>query len=403
MKVKTRHKNILRTPPHKLTGLELIRQARPTPKKSKDAFSSIVAAPIPQKNYKYKFKRIKDAPRNLYTCSNNGFLIGQNASLDHTYFKKVFCGREWCECCGADQSITHQRRISRAYPKIMSLDCVGYLVITVPAELRNDFMNKKILLKFKDYWKRKIKRDLGQKEKGQNKDMCGLIRYHWAGDDNKTFKPHLNILINNAWIETKQLETWRHELRAWFKTTFKLKGPKIPVANIYYQYTKEPGKIYHRLKYITRATLHKFESPELKNFFNIDMKNFKNTTVFGKFKNVAILQNDSQKIFNYNICPESNEPITWALFTTDLHKVVSKSFTTEKGLGIFHAHTCHTAIKGNQYVSNLGKQKKTKPIKLPEREPGQVFKDIYNADKRDYYLEHVFKIKESYNLTFSRK
>lgn len=270
----------------------------------------------------------------------------------------------------------------------MSLDVAGYLVVTVPAELRRAFMDRKMLTNFKEYWKRKIKRDLGETTKGENKNICGIIRYHWAGDDNKTFKPHLNILINYAFIDPEVLERWRHELQYWFKRECKIKGNKIPAANIYYQYTRVKGKIYHRLKYITRATLHNFESAELKNFFNIKMKNFKNTTTFGKFEKRAPLENEAQKLYVNNICPHTNEPITWNLFTTDIRNVVATRYTTEKGLGIFHAFTCHTALKNNPKVSYLGKSRKQKPIQ-EQREPGQVFRDCYDSDRFYYHLNKV--------------
>lgn len=386
--IKNRRRPIYKKPTHNLTGHELIALARPTPCKRRNPIQSeILSAPAPQKNYKLHFKKIQPAdPHKLHVCSFNGYLVGQDATKENTYFKKLYCGREWCECCGHDESISHQRRIARAFPKIMSLTTVGYLVVTVPDTLRNEFMNRKILTEFKEYWKRKIKRDLGQKTEFKNKDICGLIRYHWAGDDNITFKPHLNILINNSWIDAETLEKWRHELKYWFKQKFNISAHKVPEANIYYQYTRDKGKIYHRLKYITRATLHRFQSPEVKNFFLHEMKNFKNTTVFGKFPPVAALKNDAQKIYNYNICPFTNTPITWDLYTSEIKNVVANRFVTDKGLGIFHAFSCHVVIKYNHKVSALGKQHKAQKLK-EERPPGWAIYEIQNSDRYYFHLD----------------
>jgi len=51
--------------------------------------------------YDFKLTPIKTQKDELkYTCHFNGYLVGLNESGEHAYFKKLFCGREWCKCCG---------------------------------------------------------------------------------------------------------------------------------------------------------------------------------------------------------------------------------------------------------------------------------------------------------------
>lgn len=344
--------------------------------------------PTPQKKYSFKFKELVDQDEaKKYTCNASGYLVGQNQSKSSVFFKKIFCGKEWCPCCGDNMSIAHGRRISRVYDKMMNLGTLGYLVVTTPQSLRKEFLNVEILKDFKNYIKRKLKRDFP--------GSAGIIRYHWAGDDETTYKPHINVLFNHAWIEAHDLENFRHDLKFWFKKTFKLSEEETPEANIYYNYTSDPAKKFHRIKYITRATLRNFESQELKDFFYKDMKNFKNTLLFGTFeKSAEPLKDAAAKVYNKNICPYTNEPILWDSYARNIDEIVHKNFRNDLGLGIIHAYRCYTKLKENEKISFLGRTKKLSMLKAKEP-PGYFFEAIRKRDKlntmiwsaTDFYLD----------------
>lgn len=354
--------------------------------------------PEPQKkSYYFELGKVGTQPDSeKYTCHLNGYVIGLDESKEHAYFKRIFCGKEQCECCGHDGSITHQRRISRIFPKIMPLESVGYLVVTVPSFLREYFYSVKVLKDFKEYWKRKIKRDL--KKPGHT--PSGLMRYHWAGDDGITYKPHLNILINSAWIEPAQLEAWRHDLKFWFKNYFRLS--KAPAPNLFYRYTKIDGVKYHKIKYITRATMRKFPDIRTKDFFKRELKNFKNTTLFGKFpKRDDLLKKDDQKIYIQNKCVHTGTKITWQFYAKDITKVVHKRNLEDKGLGMFYAPACHVFLKEAEEVSHIGKRHKRQKLTATADPPGEILK-TYFPDKYIFtvskFLEQAIAYKQARSI-----
>lgn len=251
----------------------------------------------------------------------------------------------------------------------MPLSQVGYLVVTIPSGLRDNFYSVKALKDFKEYWKRKIKREITTADNNTR----GLIRYHWAGEDGSTWKPHLNILINKGHISPQLLERWRHDLKFWFKNYFKLE--KAPAPNLFYRYTPKDGEKYHKIKYITRATMLNFPDIKTKDFFLKDLKNFKNTTLFGKFPKCKPLEKDEQKIYLHNKCAITGEPITWKYYIKDITKVISKQYLEDKGLGIFYAETIYTSFKENEALSNLGKvHKPQKIITYGHFDPGEILK-----------------------------
>jgi len=268
----------------------------------------------------------------------------------------------------------------------MPLEKVGYLVATVPAGLRERFYDIKVLKDFKEYWKRKIKRDLYK----DGKEPRGLIRYHWAGEDGTTWKPHLNILIEQGWIPEAQLEQWRHDLKFWFKNYFKL--DRAPAPNIFYRYTNKDGEKYHKIKYITRATMLRFPDIKTKDFFFKDLKNFKNTTLFGKFPKCEPVELPEQKIYLHNRCIETGQKITWKYYIKDLSKVVSKSKLQDKGLGIFYVEACYTTFKDVEELSNLGRaHKPQKIISQVNFSPGEILKTSFP----DRYIFMVSKFLEA--------
>lgn len=216
-----------------------------------------------------KRKSPKEEPDKIYRCTRK-MIWGETQK--NNYYKLLVCGKEWCKDCGKMHSITHDRKIQAVFPKFKRLienenQAIGYLIVTIPKELRNFFRNPKALNDFRTYWRRKLKRF------GAN---CGLIRYHWAGDDGYHWHPHLNILFPSDWIELETLRQWRADLSKWFSDYCQTE--KQLKANLYYSFTYEVGKLNHWVSYVTRPTQIKYNPWNEKT-----IKGYRNTAPFGKF------------------------------------------------------------------------------------------------------------------------
>jgi hypothetical protein len=213
-------------------------------------------------------------PNKIYKCSP-GFLQGIAQNSENKYYKIITCGKEWCPDCGAINSIVHDRRILRIYKKILSMHSIkqstGYLVVTIPAGLRNQF-SKEALNDFRNFWRRKLKREGYE---------CGVLRYHWCGEDGKTWKPHLNILLPEAWIDPEILNKWRKQVAQWFTEYFELPKPIAP--NLWYQYTPHISKTKFWIRYVTRATQLTYINQNCE-----IIKGFRNTAPFGNFPKIEV-------------------------------------------------------------------------------------------------------------------
>jgi len=81
----------------------------------------------------------KCSPGYIYGACNGG----------HKFASVQLCGKEYCSECGKDGSPIHSRRVSRWLPKVEQFTQVGYLVVTIPIELRPYFLNKDRLKHFR--------------------------------------------------------------------------------------------------------------------------------------------------------------------------------------------------------------------------------------------------------------
>lgn len=296
-----------------------------------------------EQSYKLNEEFIKLEPQpegaNLYECVR-GFIPGETS--ENLFYKVVCCGKETCPTCGKDYSISHNRRVNRAFKYMVQLSKVGYLVVTVPEQLREEFNNKEMLNKFRTYIRRKLKHGTnvfihakhvktGNKVKvktSQTNFNRGLIRWHWAGDDNKTFKPHLNILLDAGYLSPALLENFRQDVAQWFYNEFGLITP----GNIYYAYTTKPEKIKHWLKYVLRSTARKITDPKTCETIN----RYRNTVYFGKFNKDNEVQRDSASAILSGCDPETGEVIKWSKmikpgkFFMDLKQYAKKTLVKAK-------------------------------------------------------------------------
>lgn len=273
-------------------------------------------------------ERILNIPQFLPRCSNT-FITGQCPG--HRHLKATVCGKEWCESCGRPDSLAHRRRMSRWWGKLETFDSVGYMVVTIPENLRHHFKDQEIitddgevintkgktmLQEFRRYVKRKLQRTringrselietpyqytnkkTGKVRRGIRKKYVGydrgFIRYHYAGDCDtcqgkgcemcyytgagREFKPHLNILIPEKRINKEILSKFRLEIALWFKRKFNLS--KAPDGNIHYRYYRKPAQRTHKLKYVTRSTFRIYEKTVAETIYR-----FHTACSWGKFK-----------------------------------------------------------------------------------------------------------------------
>ena len=133
-------------------------------------------------------------------CCHKGFVMG-TCTNGHHFAKAILCGKEYCIDCGEKWSWIHQRRHYRWLPKVKSMQSVGYLVVTLPMEVRKYFMDQKRLSVFRRYCIRLLKRE------GFDRGLC---RWHWCGEDGVTWHPHLNFLFPGIYIPKPKIR----ELRA---------------------------------------------------------------------------------------------------------------------------------------------------------------------------------------------
>jgi hypothetical protein len=236
----------------------------------------------------YLKSRKPQAPqKGLYRCTRY-FLHG--STTNNNYLKSITCGREWCPDCSKMNSESHKRRVSAVAPRFKALQqegySIGYLIVTVPFELRDKFQSKEVLNDFREYWRRKLKRELSK--------AVGILRYHWAGEDGLKFAPHLNILIPTGFIKLEIMQKWRTELSHWFAAYFNL--PKktkwdkekkkmvqiFPASNLYFNYISKNDpdketKLIHKIKYIFRAT-----QTQRNKITESTIYKYRNTSIFGK-------------------------------------------------------------------------------------------------------------------------
>ena len=158
---------------------------------------------------------------------------------------------------------------------------VNYLIITIPSYLRAAYYSKEALNDFRTYWRRKLKRE---------GFSLGVSRWHWAGEDGRKWHPHLNLLIQGAFIPKPILYRWRAELSQWWQDYFGLTFK--PGANIYTSYTADPDKLRHWVNYVFRATLTQGADKLTK----ATIYKYRNTAIIGAKKSWPIIAQTPEQI-----------------------------------------------------------------------------------------------------------
>ena len=166
-----------------------------------------------------------------------GYFLPGRCANGHRWAKTIVCGREWCPQCGAPDSTAHQRRMGRWLSKVRQISSMGYFVFTIPEDVRIVYRDPVQLR-----WLRREVRRLMQSHGFER----GLSRWHWRGDQGARYHPHLNVLVDGGYLSEGQLTSIKGDYA-------RLLG--CSVVDVHYQYTSDPAKMSHVLRYVTRATM----------------------------------------------------------------------------------------------------------------------------------------------------
>jgi len=265
----------------------------PIDKGSRGDFSPLEETKLVEVNIPDKLRCHEPLP----PCAS-GFMKGE-CTNGHHFAKAMLCGKEFCTHCGDNWSWIHQRKYWRWVPKFKVFDSVGYMVITIPKEVRYQFYDRKRLQQFRVYIHAMMKRE------GFSK---GLSRWHWCGEDGKTWHPHINLLFGAGHLPKEKLIRLRELITA--RLSF-LCNKSIDTIVLNYRYSTERGKKYHWLKYVTRATFRTFDHDIYRT-----TKGFHNNTPWGKWEKPKG-SNDIAKLES-SICPICDSPIKWSGFSGEL-------------------------------------------------------------------------------------
>ncbi|GAH94009.1 unnamed protein product [marine sediment metagenome] len=147
---------------------------------------------------------------------------------------------------------------------------MGYWVITIPRELTPLLRTNKSRGNFARRVRRVFKK-LGYQR--------GLTRWHYFGDKNHDYFPHLNVLVDGQWLESEELERQKDDLRRMLFSKHMRERYNNNLV-VHYEYRDTPAKIMHTLKYVCRAT---FLDKSWDGTLARNMYNFQNCGWWGKW------------------------------------------------------------------------------------------------------------------------
>jgi hypothetical protein len=183
---------------------------------------------------------------------------------------------------------------------------MGYLVFTLPEEVRGRFRSK---ARLNELTKRVTGGDKSQHIEGMLKGMGferGLARWHWFGETPGKWHPHLNVIIEAGHLSKPMLLSIQ---RAWAG----ILGVDVAVVN--YSYTSVVPKMVHTLKYVTRATFRDYTWDER---MAGALYNFRNMRSWGKWDGPALweLEEADKELLpiaslEAGLCPECGAPVSW--------------------------------------------------------------------------------------------
>jgi len=234
-------------------------------------------------------------------CPNAGYVWAIHC--DKKYYKIIPCGRETCPVCGRKGSMLHKQRFMRGLVRINQMSALGYFVVTFPLAIRESFLDRELLSKFMD-WFRELMKEFGFKR--------GVMRWHWAGDENKVFHPHLNVLVEGRFLSYKEVVyPIKCAVISWVRKHIKYKGDGVTVR---YSYCKKKAKKFHKWRYVCRPTMLLLGE----DMWKVDMflHGFRNTRWWGSWdfeSNLAKKVKDWRTLscLERGICPVCGSELSW--------------------------------------------------------------------------------------------
>jgi hypothetical protein len=305
-------------------------------------FASLPAIQKQPKNQQTDARQVSFEGAQLPMASCGAWaVISECESGEHHFAKRLYCGREWCEQCGEDNSASHRRRQARLLPKLQQVKELGYFVIEFPDLARHigergisPDIDKGEQVQGWCYSKADLRdttniiisvmagrRGAGGRHRKRTGGYFarGVARWHWFGDKLPgKWNPHLNILVDcGSLLDSVRnqlqpdIEQYRAELASGKQTKAvrrELQGidmflrgksgflPK-PLLNrikvelrealncpdliVHYEKRDSPGKIMHCVHYITRAT---FRDYSWNQYMAQELYDFRNIRWWGLWK-----------------------------------------------------------------------------------------------------------------------
>jgi len=243
-----------------------------------------------------------------------GFFVVGQCKNGHRFAKELYCGREWCPVCGEDDSPAHIRRFARWVTKAQQLETMGYLIFTLPEEVRSRYRKK---ARLNELTKRVTAGDKSRHIEGLLKGMGfdrGLARWHWFGETSGKWHPHLNVVIEAGYLTEGQLLGIKRAYAGILGVTQVDKNGD-PLVDIYYKYKNVVPKMIHTLKYITRAT---FKDYTWDGRMAAELYNFRNMRSWGKWVDEPAWQLEGKAkleqvaMLEKGLCPDCGEPVIWS-------------------------------------------------------------------------------------------
>lgn len=218
-----------------------------------------------------------------YICPDCGAVVS----------KLIGCNKEYCPECGAKWGVLHQQRYFRGKNSVEYMFLInktlGYWVITLPEQYRAVFSDNKKLDALQVYVKRYFKETLNY--------TCGVTMYHWCGEDGKTFKPHLNVLVPSGYLTLEKISDIRKHISSEIN---KIAGTALPSSApslvINYNYTNVYKKALHKWRYVCRPTWRVYSD-----YINNIVFNYRNQRFWGIDKS-KLKENAVEKV-NKLRCP----------------------------------------------------------------------------------------------------
>jgi len=224
-------------------------------------------------------------------------MVGE-AECGCRFASTLICNREWCESC---RDAAQGRRVAKWVPRAQQLRTMGYLVVTLPEEVRGRYRTASSLGKLGTSVKRLLQR-LGIER--------GLRRWHFFGDEEPhDYHPHLNILIDWGWMSPELLE----EIKDGVGRILKVARERV---NVFYEYAEDVGEKMHILSYTLRPTFLNWRWDEELAW---NLKGLRNSSWWGKWEDPpaweisagADVAGAEISALQAGKCPEHGKPITW--------------------------------------------------------------------------------------------